>query len=74
VALNPDIEPLDADAVQVKVVPRTSVVGVITALVPLQIEELVGLLVIVGLGLTVTTKFTGVPGQLDGAGPIGVTT
>jgi hypothetical protein len=64
---------LDADAVQVYVVPVTFDVGAIEAAVPLHIDAVVGLFVIVGTGFTVTTKFTGLPGQFDGAGPIGVT-
>jgi hypothetical protein len=42
--------------------------------VPAQISCERGELVTKGIGFTVTTRFFGVPGQLDGAGPIGVIT
>jgi hypothetical protein len=53
----------------VMVVPKVILVPVLW-----QIVRDVGVAVAVGVGLTVTTKLEGVPGQYKGAGPVGVIT
>lgn len=62
-------------AVQLKVVPATfdvSTTGV--EVVPAQISCESIAFVTDGIGFTVTTRFRGIPGQLVGAGPLGVIT
>ena len=59
-----------AVAVQVNDVPAkldSKIMGVVN--VPAQISCERGELVTKGIGFTVTTRFFGVPGQLEGAGP-----
>ena len=58
---------------QLENVTLTSEVGTIPVVPPLQNSSVSNAFVIVGTGLTVTTKSTGVPGQVGVPGPTGVT-
>ena len=71
-ALYPVIDPDDPDAVHVNVEPVTFAVGVKVAEVLEQIICVNVPFVMLGIGLTVTTKLTGVPTHEEGAGPVGV--
>ena len=71
-AENPVMVTAEAVAVQAKVVPVTIDVGFNIAVEPEQIVCVNGEFVTVGVGLTVTTKLTGITLQ-DNPGPTGVT-
>jgi hypothetical protein len=73
--LKPVIVPAEAEAVQLNVVPAILAVGVNDAVLPEHIVCVKLALVIVGNGLTVTTKLVGVALAQDaGAGLVGVIT
>jgi len=72
-ALKPVTVPEVNEAVHPKVVLETPDAGVKVALDPEQIACVKVAFVIVGIGFTVTTKFTGVPTHDVVAGPVGVT-
>ena len=71
-AEEPVIPPVTAGSAQLKVVPVTVLCSEIPVLLPLQMLCVAGLPLPTGIGLTVITTDTGVPGHRPGAGPVGV--